>query len=92
VVVPRYGGVKWLKKVSMTKAQVTIPLDIPEVQALKSEINKAGELTITVESTKETTVCRRCGRIVQKFHGYDDWGKPRYLPMLSTLSAKTIPL
>jgi len=33
-----------VKKVSMAKAQVTIPLDIPEVRVLKSEINKAGEL------------------------------------------------
>jgi len=65
----------------MAKAQVTIPLDIPEVRVLKSEINKAGELTITVESTKEITVCRRCGRIIQKFHGYDKWVKLRYLPV-----------
>jgi transposase len=65
----------------MAKAQVTIPLDIPEVRVLKSEINKAGELTITVESTKETTVCRRCGRIIGKFHGYDKWVKLRYLPV-----------
>jgi len=65
----------------MAKAQVTIPLDIPEVRVLKSEINKAGELTITVESTKETTVCRRCGRIIEKFHGYDKWVKLRYLPV-----------
>lgn len=65
----------------MAKAQVTIPLDIPEVRVLKSEINKAGELMITVESTKETTVCRRCGRIIEKFHGYEDWVKLRYLPV-----------
>ena len=65
----------------MSKAQVTIPLDIPEVRVLKSEINKVGELTITVESTKETTVCRRCGRIIGKFHGYDKWVKLRYLPV-----------
>jgi len=65
----------------MAKAQVTIPLDIPGVRVLKSEINKAGELIITVESTKETTICRRCGRIIQKFHGYDKWVKLRYLPV-----------
>ena len=50
----------------MAKAQVTIPLDIPEVRVLKSEMNKAGELIITVESTKETAVCHRCGRIIEK--------------------------
>ena len=67
------------KKVSMAKAQVTIPLDIPEVRVLKSEMNKAGELIITVESTKETTVCRRCGRVILKFHGYASWVELRYL-------------
>ena len=65
----------------MEKAQVTVPLDIPEVRVLKSELNKVGELTITVESTKETTVCRRCGRVIKKFHGYDKWVKVRYLPV-----------
>lgn len=65
----------------MAKAQVTIPLDLPEVRVLKSEINKAGELIITVESTKETAVCRRCGGVIQKFHGYDKWVKLRYLPV-----------
>ena len=65
----------------MAKAQVTIPLEIPEVRVLKSEMNKAGELTITVESTKETTVCRRCGKIIEKLHGYDSWVRLRYLPV-----------
>lgn len=65
----------------MTKPQVTIPLEIPDVQVLKSEINKAGELIITVESTKMVTVCSRCGKIIRKFHGYDDWVKLRYLPV-----------
>jgi len=65
----------------MAKAQVTIPLDIPEVRVLKSEMNKAGELIITVESTKEMAVCHRCGRIIQKLHGYDSWVKLRYLPV-----------
>ena len=65
----------------MAKAQVTIPLDIPEVRVLKSEMNKAGELIITVESTKETAVCHRCGRVAPKFHGYDSWVRLRYLPV-----------
>ena len=63
----------------MTKPQVTIPLDLPNVRVLKSEINKAGELIITVESTKETAVCQRCGKVIRKFHGHDDWIKLRYL-------------
>lgn len=65
----------------MTKPQVTIPLDIPDVQVIKSEINSANELIITVESTKTSTVCSRCGRVVRKFQGHDDWVKVRYLPV-----------
>jgi transposase len=63
----------------MANAQVTIPLEIPEVRVLKSEINPAGEMIITIESTKETAVCQRCGRVIRKVHGYDDWVKVRYL-------------
>ena len=35
----------------MLRAQVSIPLDIPDVRVLKTEINPRGELIITIEST-----------------------------------------
>lgn len=65
----------------MTKPQVTIPLDIPDIQVIKSEINSANELIITVESTRASTVCSHCGRVAWKFQGHDDWVKVRYLPV-----------
>ena len=65
----------------MSKAQVTIPLDLPEVKVLKSEISREGDLIITVESTKDTAVCHRCGKVIRKFHGHDDWVLLRYLPV-----------
>lgn len=65
----------------MAKAQVTVPLDIADVRVLKTEINARGELIITVESTKAGTVCRRCGRWIDKFHGQDDWVSLRHLPV-----------
>lgn len=65
----------------MLKPQVTIPLEIPDIQVLKSEINKSGELIITVESTKPSTVCSHCGKVIRKFHGYDSWVEIRYLPV-----------
>ena len=37
----------------MKRAQVTVPLDIPEVRVLQTEINKGSELIITLESTKQ---------------------------------------
>ena len=57
----------------MARAQVTVPLDIPDVRVLKTEINKVGELIITIESTKAGTICRQCGQEIRKPHGYDEW-------------------
>jgi transposase len=65
----------------MKKAQVTVPLDIPDVRVLSTEINKVGELIITIESTKEGTICRQCGREIRKRHGYDEWTIIRHLPV-----------
>lgn len=65
----------------MTKAQVTVPLGIPDVRVLKTEINKSGELIITIESTKKGTTCRWCGRWITKSHGHDEWVMVRHLPV-----------
>ena len=65
----------------MAKTEVTIPLEIADVRVLKSEINASGELIITVESTKETAKCERCGKTIEKFHGYGNWVRVRYLPV-----------
>jgi transposase len=65
----------------MKRAQVTVPLDIPDVRVLSTEINKVGELIITIESVKEGTLCRQCGREIHKRQGYDDWTLIRHLPV-----------
>jgi transposase len=65
----------------MSKAQVTIPLDIPDVKVLQTEINKQGEIIITVESTKKGATCRKCGRLIHKAHGQGSWVTVRYLPV-----------
>lgn len=70
----------------MAKAQITLPLEIPDVRVLKTEINLQGEVIITVESTKKETRCRKCGRTISKFHGYDDWVQVRYLPVFGRSS------
>jgi transposase len=64
-----------------TKAQVTVPLGIPDIRVLKTEINEHGELIITVESTKGGVTCRRCGRWTEEFHGHDSWVTVRHLPV-----------
>lgn len=70
----------------MKKAQVMVPLDIPDVRVLSTEINKVGELIITIESSKEGTICRQCGREIRKRHGYDEWTIIRHLPVFGRAS------
>lgn len=69
---------------------VTIPLDLPDVRVLKTEINDQGEIIITVESTLEGTMCKHCGKKIEAFHQHDEWitmrhfsilGRPTYIRM-----------
>jgi transposase len=61
---------------------ISIPLDFPHVRVLQSEITKAGELILTLESTLESTNCRRCGRTITELHGTDEPRLLRHLPIL----------
>jgi transposase len=61
---------------------ISIPLDIPDVRVLQTEITKKGELILTVESTLTSTTCRRCGRIITERHGVDEPRLLRHLPIL----------
>ena len=65
----------------MSSDNVTVPLGIPDVRVLKTEINGRGELIVAVESTKQGTKCGRCGRWISKLHGQDDWVVVRHLPV-----------
>jgi transposase len=60
---------------------ISIPLDIPEVRVLTTEYTKDGEYLLTVESTRTTTPCRRCGRILTDLHGLDHPRQLRHLPI-----------
>ncbi len=66
----------------MSTAQITIPLDIPDVRVLQTQLTKQGEFIITVESTLDSARCRCCGRQIRKSHGRDDWLLVRHLPIL----------
>src|SRR5215217_5024122 len=61
---------------------ISIPLDIPDVRVLQTELTKAGELILTVESTLPSTNCRRCGRTITERHGVDEPRLVRHLPIL----------
>jgi len=64
------------------KPEIRFPLDLPNVKILKMETNKAGDYIITVESTRTSTNCRKCGRKIEEFHGYGRWIELRHLPIL----------
>jgi transposase len=65
---------------------ISLPLDIPDVDVLRTRINRAGDVVITVESTVKGTVCRQCGRKINKAHGHDDWIELQHLPILGRRS------
>lgn len=66
----------------MSTAQITIPLDIPDVRVLQTQLTAQGEFIITVESTVSSAVCHRCGRMIRKSYGSDDWVTVQHLPIL----------
>ena len=61
---------------------IAIPLDLPDVRVLRTELTKDRELIIEVESTLPTTTCRRCGQPISAFYGYDRPLMLRHLPIL----------
>jgi transposase len=65
-----------------TQPFISIPLDIPDVRVLQTDLTKAGEFILTVESTLTSTNCRRCGRIITEPHGTDQPRLLRHLPIL----------
>jgi transposase len=66
----------------MMSTLIQFPLDLPEVEVLKTELTAAGHLIITVESTWEGTRCRRCGQEIRELHGHDRPLRLRHLPVL----------
>ena len=63
-------------------AMIQFPLDLPDVEVLKTELTAKGHLVITVESTLEGTRCRRCGQEIKESHGHDRPLRLRHLPVL----------
>jgi transposase len=63
----------------MAKVQISLPLDIEDVEVLKVEIH--GEsIHIQVESSLKYAYCEQCGRQITTFHGYGEWVKLQHLP------------
>jgi len=64
---------------------ISIPLDVPDVRVLQTELTKDGELILTIESTLSSTTCRRCGRTITERYGVDEPRLLRHLPILERL-------
>ena len=60
---------------------ITLPLDLPEIRVLASQVLEDATLLIQVESTRQTTPCHRCGREIDRFHGFDQPIRLRHLPV-----------
>jgi transposase len=61
---------------------ISIPLDIPDIGVLQTDLTAAGEFILTVESTLTSTKCRRCGCVISDLHGLDQPRLLRHLPIL----------
>ncbi len=71
-----------MKLAEEKKPMISIPLDIPDVRVLETEVTSSGDFLITVESTLGSTTCGKCGRETAEFHCYDRWITLRHLPIL----------
>ncbi len=60
---------------------LTVPLDLPDVRVLAHRMLENGTVLIEVESTVRTTQCHRCGRDIDRFHGFDRPIRLRHLPV-----------
>jgi transposase len=63
--------------------KIEIPLDIEGVRVIEAEINEKREIIIKVENIEEGTKCRKCGREIKNFHGYDREIRLRHLPVFN---------
>jgi transposase len=62
--------------------QLSIPLDLPDIEILDIKQNKRGDYLITIESTLDSTACRQCGRKLTQCIGHDRTINLRHLSIL----------
>jgi hypothetical protein len=63
-------------------AELKIPLDLPEVEVLDTEITGDGRLIIIVESQVETISCGICHQAIPCNYGHGDPLEVRHLSVL----------
>ena len=69
---------------------LSIPVDLADVTILDAYLDDQGACRITVESTVDQALCRRCGQVITASHGYGEpvtvrhlavWGRPTYVTL-----------
>ena len=65
-----------------TSAQISFPLDIPDVDVIRTKQTRDGQFIITVESRIETTTCGVCKQTIPCNYGHGQKIKLRHLPIL----------
>lgn len=65
-----------------SSGKLTIPLDIPDVDIMGTEITRDGKYIIEVESRLETTPCGICGQAIKCSYGHGAEVELRHLPIL----------
>lgn len=67
---------------SKAPASIQVPLDIADVEVLRTEVRPDGTLLIWVESQVETTACGLCGHAIRCTFGHGQEIRLRHLPVL----------
>lgn len=56
-------------------------INLPETEVIEVTKTKNNDVNITIETTEQSTTCRRCGNKLKKRHGCDKERKVRHLPV-----------
>jgi len=62
--------------------ELYLDLELPDVEVLRSFRDNKGNYIIELRSTKKSGTCRKCGKKIRHFKGYDEWITIRHLPIL----------
>jgi transposase len=65
-----------------TRNTISLPLDIPDVKVIGTEINEQGDYIIRVESTWKSAICQHCGKRITQINGHNREIELRHLPIL----------
>ena len=60
----------------------TLSLDVDSLKIIAQMLDKQGNITFDVESTKTETTCHNCGQLTNINHGFGETMTVHHLPIL----------